>query len=217
METGQDTQMRKHWNYATNWKKISLAMENKAYVEVIVGAYAVLEDRANAILRNYDAELEKSHIEKKSSITKKLNVIYSSKGLDKYLDKRIDYELIDTLLKWVDERNQVIHWMAEKKFKTSELKDIAERGILLARKLINISQGYKENKLKRNEDTYYYLQIKKANSAKEYRQMPINNDDRITLMVGKKKLFEIKRVNDEIFMTNLTDEEIPTRDIAIKE
>ena len=208
-----DENMEKYYNYNMNLKKIDRAIETKSYFEAISIAYTFIEDRTISLLKTHKPEDKEKFLE--MFLGSKLNMIKSVVEKDEALRHYLTDEFIEDIFAWSKRRNNLMHNnLLNSRVKDSDLKEIAEDGIAIVNKLISISQGYKLAKEK-EKGTDYFLQIKKGPALKDYRQIKIANNDRITLMVsdnvGKKKLFEIKRVDDEIFMTNLTDEEIPTR------
>ena len=131
----------KYNNYKEQFKRLDKAINNAFYLEAMFIAYAIIEDRAEAILSYEENSI---HSDKFVSIERKLNKIKKIAERKKSLPERyFSDDLIDEILEWKEERNQLMHALMKQSLTTEMLRDIALKGEELARKLSNKATNYR--------------------------------------------------------------------------
>lgn len=134
--------MQKYENYKEQMNRLKKAMANAFYLEALFIEYAIMEDRAEAILR-----YEGNEIKAKNgfvSIDRKLNKILKIAEQKKSLPNRyFSDDLIGRIAAWKEERNRLIHALMKQSLTTEELRGLAENGQALTRELCNRSNNYK--------------------------------------------------------------------------
>ena len=116
-------------------------MANAFYLEALFIEYAIMEDRAEAILR-----YEGNEIKVKNgfvSIDRKLNKIIKIAEQKKSLPNRYFLDdLIERIAAWKEDRNRLIHALMKQNLSTEELLDLAQTGQALVRELSNRANSY---------------------------------------------------------------------------
>ena len=113
----------KYNNYKEQFKRLDKATNNAFYLEAMFIAYAIIEDRAEAILSYEENSI---HSDKFVSIDRKLNKIKKLAERKKSLPERyFSDELIDEILEWKEERNQLMHALMKQSLTTEMLQDKA--------------------------------------------------------------------------------------------
>ena len=134
--------MQKYENYKEQMNRLKKAMANAFYLEALFIEYAIMEDRAEAILR-----YEGNEINAKNgfvSIDKKLNKIIKIAEQKRSLpNKYFSDDLIGRIAAWKEERNRLIHALMKQSLTTEELRGLAETGQTLIRELCNRANNYK--------------------------------------------------------------------------
>lgn len=149
---------QKYENYKEQMNRLKKAMANAFYLEALFIEYAIMEDRAEAILR-----YEGNEINAKNgfvSIDKKLNKIIKIAEQKRSLpNKYFSDDLIGRIAAWKEERNRLIHALMKQNLTTEELRGLAENGQTLTRELCNRSKNYKravarryKEKIKKTEE-----------------------------------------------------------------
>ena len=139
-DTVIDNQL-KYDNYKEQFKRLDKAINNAFYLEAMFIAYAIIEDRAEAILSYEENSI---HSDKFVSIDRKLNKIKKIAERKKSLPERyFSDELIDDIFEWKEERNQLMHALMKQLLTTEMLRDIALKSKELARKLSNKATNYR--------------------------------------------------------------------------
>lgn len=137
------TNQQKYENYKTQFTRLKRAMSYEFYLEAIFIAYAIMEDRTEAILR-YEGNSIKVKDGRFVPIKDKINRISKLAENKKSLIRRyITQEFCGDLRAWVYKRNTVIHGLLKRKTTTEELKKYAEDGVELCKKLSNKANSYK--------------------------------------------------------------------------
>ena len=133
--------MRKCENYKEQMTRLRKAMVNAFYLEALFIEYAIMEDRAEAILR-YDG----NEIKAKNgfvSIDRKLNKIIKIAEQKKSLANRyFSDDLIERIAAWKEDRNRLIHALMKQNLSAEELLDLAQTGQALVRELSNRANSY---------------------------------------------------------------------------
>ena len=140
--------MKKYENYRTLFPRLGRAVEEEFYLEAIFIAYAIVEDRTEAVLRHlgkWEAYAEKCAAEDKCpTISGKISRIrkeakkVSSPAHDHFSD-----DLLSRFMVWKDVRNKKIHELMTQPFSTEELQALAETGKELARTFSNRTEAVK--------------------------------------------------------------------------
>lgn len=133
--------MLKYNNYKEQFKRLDKAINNCFYLEAMFIAYAIMEDRTESILSYEGNEI---HSRNFVSINRKLNKIKSIAIKRGSLpEKYFSDDLIDEILSWKEERNQLIHALMRQSLTTESLQTVALKGKELARILANRATSYK--------------------------------------------------------------------------
>jgi hypothetical protein len=110
------------------------------FIEMCMIAYALIEDRSSAALRHAD-EKERNSLYYKIIALKKL-----LDSEDDLFKKAYNIDNFNKINLWRKERNSLVHSMANMKFDSSKLKEIAEEGYKLSKELSNMVTRYKRLK-----------------------------------------------------------------------
>ena len=136
--------MQKYENYREQFKRLNKAFDYKFYMEAIFIEYAIMEDRAEAILRYEGNEINPKNEQEFISITRKLNKIEKIAEQKKSLPKRyFSDDIIKNISEWVKQRNGLIHALLKKELTTEDVEIFALEGKRLARELSNKAKNYK--------------------------------------------------------------------------
>ena len=104
-------------------------------------SYAIIEDRAESILSYERNEINSDRF---ISLERKLNKIKKIAERKNSLPKRYFSDtLIEEILEWKNQRNQLIHALMKQSLSTDELRNTALKGKELARTLSNLATSYK--------------------------------------------------------------------------
>lgn len=141
--------MQKYENYKEQMNRLKKAMTNAFYLEALFIEYAIMEDRAEAILK-----YEGNEINAKNgfvSIDRKLNKILKIAEQKRSLpNKYFSDDLIERIAAWKEERNRLIHALMKQSLTTEELRLLAENGQALTRELCNRANNYKRAATRRS-------------------------------------------------------------------
>ena len=133
--------MQKYFNYKEQFKRLKKAIYNKFFLEAIFIEYAIIEDRAESILRYENNEIKS---EKFVSIDRKLNKITNLAENKKSLPHRYFSDgIIDEILEWKEKRNKMIHALMKQHLTTQILEELALAGECLTKELCKRSTNYK--------------------------------------------------------------------------
>ena len=135
----------KHINYAEQMTRLKTALKNEFYLESIFIEYSILEERTEAILI-YCNSFPKPGTNGKVNIGKKISKIDNLANTNHsfFLDRYFDSEFMNKLRDWKDKRNPLIHELLTRENHTTELKELAEEGYELMKKLETKSINYKK-------------------------------------------------------------------------
>ena len=132
----------KYENYREQFKRLKSALNSGFNLEAMFIEYAIMEDRAEAILR-----YEGNEINAKNgfvSLDRKLNKITKIAEQKRSLPNRyFSDDLIGRIAAWKEERNRLIHALMKQNLTTEELRLLAENGQTLTRELCNRANNYK--------------------------------------------------------------------------
>lgn len=135
----------KYENYKAQVRQLNKALANGFNLESIFIEYAILEDRTESILRHgglWDAYLKK---QKDRDPTINSKITYIRKRIDsgdKILKKYFSDDLLEQILLWKDERNRLIHSLLKQQIEQNEVRELAEQGNELVKKLRTKSSSY---------------------------------------------------------------------------
>lgn len=133
--------MQKHFNYKEQFKRLKKAIDNNFYLEAIFIEYAIIEDRAESILRYENNEIKSDSF---VSIDRKLKRISNLSENKKSLPHRYFSDgIINEILEWKECRNQMIHALMKQHLTTQALEELALTGERLAKELCKRSTNYK--------------------------------------------------------------------------
>lgn len=130
----------KYGNYTEQMGRLKKALANHFLLEALFIEYAVIEDRAESILRHAGVYNPDKH----NTLCRKLNRIADIVKAKKSLLRRyITVETIDGIKAWKDDRNRLIHALMKQDITTQELEQIAEDGQRYARLLCSKATSYR--------------------------------------------------------------------------
>ena len=136
--------MQKYENYREQFKRLNKAFDYKFYMEAIFIEYAIMEDRAEAILRYEENEIKPKNENEFISITRKLNKILTISRQNKSLPQRYFSDgIIESISEWIKRRKALIHALLKKELTTEEVEVFALEGKQLTRKLCDKAKNYK--------------------------------------------------------------------------
>ena len=125
--------MQKYENYREQFKRLNKAFDYKFYMEAIFIEYAIMEDRAEAILRYEGNEIKPKNEQEFISITRKLNRIEKiAEQKNSLPEKYFSDGIAKNISEWVKQRNSL-----------EEVEIFALEGKKLARSLSNKAKNYK--------------------------------------------------------------------------
>ena len=131
----------KYDNYKEQFKRLNKAIKSGFYLEAMFISYAIIEDRAESILSYERNEINSDRF---ISLERKLNKIKKIAERKNSLPKRYFSDtLIEEILEWKNQRNQLIHALMKQSLSTDELRNTALKGKELARTLANLATSYK--------------------------------------------------------------------------
>ena len=146
------TNEEKFNNYKEQMVRLKKALKSQFYLEAIFIEYAILEDRADAILR-YENNSIKEKDGHPASLSKKLNKILNIAKTEKSLaNKYIQQETILEILEWKNQRNALIHALMKSKLTTEEIYCIVKRGEELMKEFNNMATSYKRAVERKNRN-----------------------------------------------------------------
>ncbi len=120
--------MQKYESYKAMHENLSKAMKNGFFYEAIFIEYAILEDRLSSVLR-YAGVPYTQKSGKDIPISQKILKIRNSRELSgKFYKDRLTEELLDELVGWLGERNDLIHHLAKLPYDSESVKHTAETG-----------------------------------------------------------------------------------------
>ena len=135
--------LEKYSNYKTQMNRLKKAMTYQYYLEAMFIEYAIIEDRAEAILR-YENNSIKSKEGQFVSLDRKLNKILDiARAKNSLAKKYIESSLIEEIRAWKDERNGMIHALMKKSLTTQDILILAEKGLDLSRRFTDIATKYR--------------------------------------------------------------------------
>ena len=138
METASQN-LIKYSNYQEQFKRLNKALKSQFYLEAIFIEYAILEDRTKSILRHSNCSCKGKNEGSLFDRVEKIREISIHGSLPaRYFDEA----LLDSILVWKNERNDLIHALMKRSLTTEELQMLAADGYKLARILANKSTNY---------------------------------------------------------------------------
>ena len=142
---------QKYLNYKEQFKRLDKALKYGFNLEAVFIEYAIMEDRAEAVLRYEGNEI---HTKERQfvSIDRKLKKIKDIAREKKSLPNRyFTEEFIDEILSWKEERNGMIHAFMKKQLTTESIEAVALKGKDLARQMANKATNYRRSVERRNK------------------------------------------------------------------
>lgn len=124
----ENKNIQKYESYKAMHENLSKAMKNGFFYEAIFIEYAILEDRFSSVLRHAGIPYMNNK-GRDVAITEKIKRIRNSKELSgKFYKDRLTEKLLDELVGWLGERNDLIHHLAKLPYDSESVKHIAETG-----------------------------------------------------------------------------------------
>ena len=134
-------------NYRILKDRLRKALINGFWFEACMIEYAIIEDRTSSILQHFG--ICKNAYDSNKLLSNKLRSIKHQieKG-HPVISKKVGIDLITEIIDWKEERNEVVHRSCNHTYDDATVKNIAEKGNDLTRRLINdsrkISDYYKK-------------------------------------------------------------------------
>ena len=137
---------QKHENYKEQAIRLKRAINAKFYLEAVFIEYAIIEDRFESALRHSGVIVNGKYTGLNKKLSKMEAIAREKKSL---AHKYFTPELLESVSLWKEERNRLIHALMKQVLTTEELKNLAEQGQILVKKLCSITTSYsrKMNKL----------------------------------------------------------------------
>ncbi len=134
------TNKEKNEQYMVLMRRLKRAIEGEFYYEAIFIEYAILEDRAESLLKHAKLPLYDEY-DRPLNLNSKLNTIkHSSKfNMDDYVNKHITRDLISSMFNWKNRRNTLMHDLVESNYYDEQIMDIALDGYDIIKLLNNKS------------------------------------------------------------------------------
>ena len=110
---------------------LSKALKNGFYYEAIFIEYAIFEDRLFSAIKysGYVVNDQETERKRSLSIERKINIIRSHKFFsDKFVKERLTEDLLKKLIDWKDQRNKLVHALADIRYDAEAVKEIALSG-----------------------------------------------------------------------------------------
>ena len=138
----------KYSNYQEQFKRLKKALNNQFYLEAIFIEYAIIEDRTKSILRHSNCSCKGKN---EGTLFERVNRIKSISTVGSLPARYFDEVLLDSILAWKNERNDLIHALMKQSLTTEELQEISTEGYKLARTLADKSSNYTRALERRNK------------------------------------------------------------------
>ena len=137
---------QKYENYTQQFKRLKRALSSEFYLEAVFIAYAIMEDRTEAVLRHagmWEAYM-KSRKNSMPTINSKVKLIQRvAENRTDLLHRYFADALLADILQWKEQRNTLIHALLKQQLTTAQLKELAEQGSDLAKTLRNRTTAHK--------------------------------------------------------------------------
>ena len=146
-----DENLQKQKNYRVQFTRLNKALVHQFYLEAVFIAYAIIEDRTEAVLRYEGKQINSKGF---VSLDRKLRKIRSTLTEEQCICGRyFDEEILDSLSAWKESRNSKMHALMKGVQSTTELAVLAEEGKTLARALCTKASNYKRAVERRKRKT----------------------------------------------------------------
>lgn len=133
--------MLKYENYKEQNGRLKKALDNHFYLEAIFIEYTIIEDRLSSILRYEGNSIKsKNHVSIDKKLSKLDEIAREKKGL---ANRYFTPEFIDSIRKWKEKRNPLVHSLMKQNLTSEFLYEIAFEGHNLQKELCRLSQNYK--------------------------------------------------------------------------
>ena len=132
---------QKYYNYKVQSQRLKKAMDNGFLLEAIFIEYAMIEDRAEAVLRYENNTINSKHHVTINRKLNKIKMLLTNKN--SLISRYFSSELIDEVIEWKDKRNPMIHAMMKQSLSTEGLRELAEEGLALTKTMNRLSTNYK--------------------------------------------------------------------------
>ena len=135
----------KQRNYIIQFQRLNRAMKNHFYLEAIAIEYAIMEDRAEAILRYEGNEIIKKNEKEFITFAKKKNrIVKLAENKKSLMNRYFSDNLMDDIMAWIfNARNPLTHALLKRLTTKDDLENFAKRGRDLCKTLSNRANNYK--------------------------------------------------------------------------
>ena len=131
------TEYEKYEAYKAMKFNLNKSMKAGFYYQAIFIEYAIIEDRCLSALKHANVKYLNNR-DQELKLSAKLNKIRSNSAFtNAYVRKRLPLSFVDDIEAWKRERDKLIHRLATIPYDHDSVKDIAEIGQEIVRKLDN--------------------------------------------------------------------------------
>ena len=128
MDLNEKKNMVKYETYKALYDDLSRALRAGFYYQAIFVEYAILEDRLTSLLK-YAGIPHANKNGKEDKISRKIAKVRDRPEFaTKFVRDRISTELMDEIREWTEERNKLIHDLANIPYDSEQVKKVAEDG-----------------------------------------------------------------------------------------
>lgn len=127
--------LEKRNKYAELMKKLDEATNNEYYYEAMFIEYAIFEERTRAMFEHAQVSYKNIN-DREYSIDKKLKTIKTNKSFqDEYIKKHITEELLNKIIDWKNQRNDLMHDIIKSNYDNEKVKKLALEGECLVKRI----------------------------------------------------------------------------------
>ena len=143
---------KKYEMYKIMLGNLNRSIDKGYYLQAVFIEYAMLEDRANSIIRVLMGKQVLDALkERNAGLDKKICKIknfVNNNSNDAWIKKFLNNNLLDSIIAWKDERNKIVHALMEQFSSQDSLQGIAEEGKNLAREFKDVANKVKNHEMK---------------------------------------------------------------------
>ena len=141
--------MQKYANYREQFGRLKRALGNSFYLEAIFIEYAIIEDRFESVLRHSGKFNPKRHNSLNTKLSRIKEMQREKSGI---VRKYFSDDMIQDVMTWKEDRNQLIHALMKQSLHTEELQMVALKGQSIAKTVSSKTQSYNKAMLKLSKE-----------------------------------------------------------------
>lgn len=184
--------MTKYNTYKNLYDKLQLAIENEFYFEGCLISCSIIEDRIVSIFKYMNEEPSRWAIVDR---IKQIKAIGRSR--DKDIEEIFDDRFIAVLYSWIDDRNKIVHGIANSEYDIKRYKKVAIRGMELSKEMVNRVNKYKLIQVSRIKSDYHNKYDLYKDKEKNYyyceKGLEVSKDNLIRVEGEKDKYFDKRK------------------------